>query len=1003
MKSFQYLNNPDKPDNQVLMSNLPSMCHPFIVRDESTNRYFLFDSYVDFANQRERMTTTLHEVSVGGKQKLKFDIDAKEADILAAGLTRDEIMEPIMNSVAGWLATFANIDVPTAMSKLVIADSSNETKLSRHIVIDGYYVPNNEYAKAFYDWVVIHLEDEVTQFIDHQVYKSAQSLRIAGCHKVDAPTRIKKIISGHTIEQSLFTVIDGCSQLTTMGLPKRAKVIQPTEQYDFDIDAALSIVKPYTDGLRFNRVVNGYLLSFTRIAPSNCPICDTVHHNDNTLHAIVSQSGNIVIRCKHDTNDRSIVAGSINTVPTELGWSDQEYAQPKKFKYPTMPTRDTIPTNFKLKIVDQPDLDDFKFGKRDCIIAKSHMATGKTKALSRLIASLPDDYKVIIMSMRKTFTQQLSKSIKGFTVYSDSKGKIDAHRLIIQYESLHRLDLSKLANQRVLFVMDESESIINQIEHAKINVSESIANFQWLLKYSTQVIMMDANAASRTYTTAQLAGRQVKLIQNTHVRRPFNDVFYNEYTVFMRKFAVACKNAHKEPIAVCSSSKNVAIEIAACARAQNPNLRIQLYTREKTAEQIAELADVDASWVNYDVVIYTPTITAGVSFEKAHFHHMFVYLSHQSCDYLTAHQMTGRVRDVASKTTHIHVTKSSYSDAMLPQTLGEVRAALTTRAGMLLQGAGLSNNGSLEMTIAGDGITREYVDTFAFKIHCMNVLHKCQSVAQFRNLFERLRKDCGNKVTIDRSPRDEPVAAASKKARTNIKEARMEAIANSDVNEESQIIEKEVLTVEEANANAKLQLASTYGVELKHITKEFIKQYGKDDVKQGFYNANTILAYGAKSVREVVSQRLQASVDTNGDVSQVSLRSGAPRMLVGLAILEAITEQPLTSDIYRVPITIARSRLEVGLRAAAINLAGQKDFIKLEFKIDLDQILTLPTNKISQAVNRMIFKLFGLKFSVVRGAKNKATDDIKLEMDKSFIRYVDPDNQEYIRLRPITQ
>lgn len=265
----------------------------------------------------------------------------------------------------------------------------------------------------------------------------------------------------------------------------------------------------------------------------------------------------------------------------------------------------------------------------------------------------------------------------------------------------------------------------------------------------------------------------------------------------------------------------------------------------------------------------------------------------------------------------------------------------------------------------------------------------------------RIRSGMGNKTRINRDAKIEKVIEADRNASAKITEQCILAIANADVDEHSEIIEADVLTKDQANGNAKIQLASDYGVELKCITPEFVKQYSKPATRRAFRNVNAILAHNAKDMREMVSQRLPGGMEAIGDISQVSIRGDAPRMSVGLSIIEAILQQPLTNEIYTTPIEFSRDRVDAGLRECAQSLDKYKDFIKLEFNIDITQILKLSFNNIIQAVNRVAFENFGLKFSTIRGAKNKTTDKIRLGLDKSFTKFVHPNDAMHVRVRPI--
>jgi hypothetical protein len=57
---------------------------------------------------------------------------------------------------------------------------------------------------------------------------------------------------------------------------------------------------------------------------------------------------------------------------------------------------------------------------------------------------------------------------------------------------------------------------------------------------------------------------------------------------------------------------------------------------------------VNEVWSSKRCVIYTPTVEAGVNFDREHFDSMFVYLSQGSTQYLGLMQMTGRVRKLRS-------------------------------------------------------------------------------------------------------------------------------------------------------------------------------------------------------------------------------------------------------------------------------------------------------------------------------------------------------------------
>lgn len=81
--------------------------------------------------------------------------------------------------------------------------------------------------------------------------------------------------------------------------------------------------------------------------------------------------------------------------------------------------------------------------------------------------------------------------------------------------------------------------------------------------------------------------------------------------------------------------------------AKNKILLITSETDED--EKIRIFRDVNKTLIEYDCVIYTPTLTAGVSFEMEHFDKFYGYFTDGSCDGYTCDQMLGRIRNLSKK------------------------------------------------------------------------------------------------------------------------------------------------------------------------------------------------------------------------------------------------------------------------------------------------------------------------------------------------------------------
>jgi len=69
---------------------------------------------------------------------------------------------------------------------LLVFDSSDETKFSRHIIIPGVHVENHMEAKAFADEMIKYLDEKLRPVVDLGVYKSLQNFRLFNNRKVVA-------------------------------------------------------------------------------------------------------------------------------------------------------------------------------------------------------------------------------------------------------------------------------------------------------------------------------------------------------------------------------------------------------------------------------------------------------------------------------------------------------------------------------------------------------------------------------------------------------------------------------------------------------------------------------------------------------------------------------------------------------------------------------------------------------------------------------------------------
>ncbi|MGZ4849889.1 MAG: hypothetical protein ACXV2C_00755, partial [Candidatus Bathyarchaeia archaeon] len=102
-----------------------------------------------------------------------------------------------------------------------------------------------------------------------------------------------------------------------------------------------------------------------------------------------------------------------------------------------------------------------------------------------------------------------------------------------------------------------------------------------------------------------------------------------------------------------------------------PEMKVKMYSAKTNNKN--DLKDVNTNWiVDCDVLIITPTITAGISFTQKHFDLVFPYFVSKSCGAIECCQMIDRVRDVREKTIICYIQVPVSSNDRRPTTAKEI-------------------------------------------------------------------------------------------------------------------------------------------------------------------------------------------------------------------------------------------------------------------------------------------------------------------------------------------
>lgn len=724
--------------------------------------------------------------------------------------------------------------------------------------------------------------------LDLGVNKSKQNFRILGCHKKDDPSRVKELVTAADPMDTYITrILPNSVLLHDITTAAQRAPLVPIQA---DIEALVATYGPPDH--TFKAVV-GNRIYFTRTRPGHCSLCARTHENDNTFYLRVVENDDetsIHQHCRHYDEDYGY--GSVCL-----------YSAKKHLEGVAIEPNKTTPVGWCLKNARRYKMNDHLFEEKvqrtiheyaepvlrpfelvPTLVIHAGMKMGKTKALSDYLAthfsSTIARPRIRFVSFRQTFSANIKAKFPDFTLYSDTTGLIYDNKVIIQVESLHRLAILPGDTPPELLILDECESIFEQFDSGLLkHFNECFAKFQYLLRYSKHVVCMDANISQRTINI--LAAQRPGMITYHHnkYKNAAPDTYYltdNKSKWLGVLFAVI----ETERVAIPMSSLADAKVLYKVITEKYPNLRVHMYTSETSAREKAEhFGAVDNYWALYDVLIYTPTVSAGVSFEVKHYNKIFGYFSDQSCPVETCTQMMGRIRDVADKSYFIYL---SLTQNYRLTSIEAIRAQIMARRESFH-----SSYDDMGLTAAYDATGRVVItESPYFQIYLENLRLKNISTAHFcrqmihilgaygatvceltDDAFEQTcgykYKDANGQLVAEVS---EVYTAYKDNTRANKAAAIEDIYAAADITEArvSEIKALEEVCLADKHALERYYLRRHYNYE-HPLTKKFISTYHCDQLKRNYKNLVRLANGGLESIKQVELETFAAIRDMGSE------------------------------------------------------------------------------------------------------------------------------------------
>lgn len=269
---------------------------------------------------------------------------------------------------------------------------------------------------------------------------------------------------------------------------------------------------------------------------------------------------------------------------------------------------------------------------------------------------------------------------RSLSFFSAKKRGLDTHHYAKDAKPLKQDKLEVVVNSipRIkrpydVVVIDEVVSVMEMICGSLITETHRmavIAKLFQLMRAAKYVVIADAMLGPVTvHFFRLLRGLRVPLRFVDYTYRPqhgYRCIVYRDEESWMRTLCEAIEEGKR--VIVATMLAYMARRIAALVRIKYKDKKVQVYFEGRGSDDTAGAMKNIKRWSNCDILIYSPVITAGCSYEEKHFDELFFYgmSSPYTGSVRSAIQMTSRVRDLANKTMHSYIKTDWYGKMPLP-------------------------------------------------------------------------------------------------------------------------------------------------------------------------------------------------------------------------------------------------------------------------------------------------------------------------------------------------
>lgn len=251
------------------------------------------------------------------------------------------------------------------------------------------------------------------------------------------------------------------------------------------------------------------------------------------------------------------------------------------------------------------------------VVVKAAMGVGKTKALN---AFLKGKDSVLMVTFSRALAAKLVAEFDDMVDYQTKEGYLDDDRIVVCLDSLWRIKTRRFD----YVVLDEAVSVLLHFNsYLMKRASENAAALDAYMTTAGHVFVVDA-AVDLPFVATFVAhlecnrSQKAVWIRNRYVRPTNRVATIRDKPHGKTALDEICADVRRgKRVVVCSSTKRFVEQLVDRVSSKCPRSRIVAHHGDASCSD--PLDDVHALWAQADLLVYSPSVTAGVSFELEHF------------------------------------------------------------------------------------------------------------------------------------------------------------------------------------------------------------------------------------------------------------------------------------------------------------------------------------------------------------------------------------------------